>query len=617
MSSGIFFGINIGVTALRAQQTALSVTGHNIANANTPGYSRQVANMQTNFALPVPSNNRWVGAGQIGTGVSVSEVKRVRDQFIDWQIRQESGVLEEWRARHDTLTQIETVFMEPMDTGLSELLNNFWNSWQDLSKSPDSSPVRTTVKETAIALAEAFRHSYERLENIEEGLKENMEILKNEANSLLSQIAALNEQIKFITTGGHNPNDLLDQRDLLLDRLAELMDIEVNHVFANVAGKVVPTGEVNVAVKIAGYPFLVNIIDPKYEKGAVQLVRDGLDIKAEGLQVDYKGSDISVLDFSGSNNLEFNINGTSIVLNKNYSDPSIEDPVAVIASDIQDQLTADGNSTVTVSHVGNSLIISNAPSEELTISGVSGDLSIIGLSQISLGDTLNFSTGEMYGLQKTGADSKTDASAVSYYKNKLDVMAEGLTRILNEIHKEGLTLKQDGAGNYIKGEDFFIFKDEDGNTTVSAKYIYLNPDIESDVGHIAAGKLRDDQINPDDFYPGNNENALLIAGLRNLRLTIVDDKLEKTDGTGDLKFDTYYQNFVSELGVATTEADRMVENQTTLVNQLTNRRESVAGVSIDEEMANMIKFQHAFQAASKYISVLDELAATIVNGLKA
>ncbi len=527
MSSGIFFGINIGVTALRAQQTALSVTGHNIANANTPGYSRQVANMQTNFALPVPSNNRWAGAGQIGTGVSVSEVKRVRDQFIDWQIRQETGVLEEWKARHDTLTQIETVFMEPMDTGLSELLNDFWNSWQDLSKSPDSSPVRTTVKETAIALAEAFRHSYERLENIEEGLEENMEIIKNEANSLLSQIAALNEQIKFITTGGHNPNDLLDKRDLLLDRLAELMDIEVNHVFANVAGKVVPTGEVTVSVKVQGDE-TVNLVDPTVENGHLVLSRNGLDIT------------IAQQDENGD------------VINK----------------------------------------------------------------------SLALKTGEMYGLQKTGADSKADASAVSYYKNKLDVMAEGLARILNEIHKEGLTLKQDGSGNYIKGEDFFVFKDEDGNiidpenNSVSAKYIYLNPDIESDVGHIAAGKLRDDQINPDDFYPGNNENALLIAALRNLRLTIVDDKLEKTDGTGDLKFDTYYQNFVSELGVATREADRMVENQATLVNQLTNRRESVAGVSIDEEMANMIKYQHAFQAASKYISVLDELAATIVNGLK-
>ncbi len=109
----------------------------------------------------------------------------------------------------------------------------------------------------------------------------------------------------------------------------------------------------------------------------------------------------------------------------------------------------------------------------------------------------------------------------------------------------------------------------------------------------------------------------MIAQLRSARFSLDGDGKIQSSPMGDLKFETFYQNFVSEIGVATKEADRMVQNQATLVNQLGNRREMVAGVSIDEEAANMITYQRAFQAASRYIQVLDELAATIVNGLKA
>ncbi|KUO52793.1 MAG: hypothetical protein APF76_02335 [Desulfitibacter sp. BRH_c19] len=519
MSSGIFFGINIGLKALRAQQTAISVTGHNIANANTPGYSRQVANMHTGFALPVPSNNRWAGAGQIGTGVEISEVKRIRDQFIDWQIRAEDGKLSEWETRHDTISQIETVFLEPSDTGLSSLMGEFWDSWQELIKYPEISPVRTTVKDTGKALAEAFRHSYERLENIEEGLDRQMEIAVDEANALLRQIGSLNEQIKFIKTGGDNPNDLMDKRDLLVDNLAELMDTEVNHVFATVAGKTIATGEITVAVKTTdtnGDPAIVNIIDPSLDSGHLEFGRDDLDV--------------------------------TLVDSENES------------------------------------------------------------------HTLAAKTGEVFGIQKAGNDTNPDSTSVAYYKNKLDTFAEGMSRILNEIHASGINLK-DPPDN--TGIDFFAFKDEEGNIITdpdnySAKHLYINPQIE-DVGFIAAGYVDD----VDDFNPGNRENALLIAQLRNARFSLDGDGKLQSNTMGDLKFETFYQNFVSEVGVATKEAERMVQNQSTLVNQLSNRKESVAGVSIDEETANMISYQRAFQAASRYIQVLDELAATVVNGLKA
>jgi flagellar hook-associated protein 1 FlgK len=528
MSGGIFFGINIGLKAMMAQQTAMSVTGHNIANANTPGYSRQVANMSTSFAIPTPSNNRFAGAGQLGTGVDISEVKRIRDEFIDWQIRTELGVMEEWSARHDALSQIEVVFMEPTDTGLSSLMSDFWNSWQELSKNPESSPVRTTVKETAVALAEALRYSYDRLEAIEDGLNTKTEMVVNDANSILEQLERLNNQIKVIRVAGDNPNDLMDERDLLLDRLSEMMDIKVEPVFAGTDNKRA-TGEIRVLVNAQGSEDPIALVDPDLEYGYQKL------------------------------NIDKDNNHALFV---GQEGPDEEDP---------------------------------NPAKTYLVLGA----------------------GELYGLAMTrGADDADNStSTITYYKEQLDILARGLAGALNEIHREGFTLKEDDDG-LIQGSDFFVFLDESGNPLdadeASAQYIWVNPQIEKDVGYIAAGRTEEGE----DQHPGNRENALLIAALRNQRFTMGDNGLDSSP-TGDLTLESFYQNFVSELGVASSEANRMVSNQNVLVTQLQNRKESVAGVSIDEEVANMISYQHAFVAAARYIRVLDELAATIVNGLKA
>lgn len=655
MSGGLFFGINIGVKALRASQTALSVTGHNLANANTPGYSRQVANMHADFAIPVPSNNRWVGAGQLGTGVVVGEVKRVRDQFIDWQIRNETGIKEEWKARHDTLSQIETVFLEPSDTGLSTLMGKFWDSWQELSKFPESSPVRTTVKETGVALAEAFRHSYERLETIGEGLERSMEIAVSELNSITKQIASLNEQIKFITSGGHNPNDLLDQRDLLLDRLAELVDIEVTPVFANVAGKSVATGEVRVAINIEKSDSTIGITDMKitgtseydgnyaltifYDeddgKQKAVLTRNGKPIEGvDPLDVSGGGEhtigDITFTinedDLPGKSDPAFTTNftvtpgdeGASIVTAKDSNfyliDPKPGDHIKNLKEN--DPIFKNGYREVAIN-----------PENKLELGLVTGyEKSSDGKNDNSkpITETIASISGEISGIQMTGDKDGEGSSQLNYYKDKLDKLATGLAEILNNIHKEGITLKE---GENSTGIVFFEFRNEKGELITdpekfSAKNFYINKDIEKDVGYIAAGRLEDlngELIDPNvtEFHPGNRENALLIAELRNARFGLDENGKISADKTGDLKFDTFYQNFVSEIGVSVKESEGMIINQTHLITQLTNRKEAASGVSVDEETANMIAYNRAFQAAARYIKVLDELTLTVVNGLKA
>ncbi|NLC76089.1 MAG: flagellar hook-associated protein FlgK, partial [Clostridia bacterium] len=225
--SGTFFGFNTALKSLFAQQKAMNTASHNIANASTPGYTRQQAVMAADFAFPVPSMNRPGGAGQVGTGVNVVEMRRIRDQFLDKQIRQELATLGYWEQMAETLKLAETAFIEPSDSGLSTLFNEFWVTWQELSKNAENVAIRTSLIETSVSLAEALNHAHTQLTTIVEDLKYLANIKAVQVNTIAQQIDDLNRQIATIQLAGDAPNDLKDKRDVLLDELAKLVDFEI------------------------------------------------------------------------------------------------------------------------------------------------------------------------------------------------------------------------------------------------------------------------------------------------------------------------------------------------------------------------------------------------------
>ena len=130
---------NVGKRGLFAQQRSIDVTSHNIANANTEGYSRQRAILETTRPFGMPSMNNQVGPGQIGTGVDVSIIQRVRDSFMDYQVRREKSTLGQYEARDKYLSEIESIFNEPSENGISDLIGKFFDSWHQLSKQAESS----------------------------------------------------------------------------------------------------------------------------------------------------------------------------------------------------------------------------------------------------------------------------------------------------------------------------------------------------------------------------------------------------------------------------------------------------------------------------------------------
>lgn len=439
-----FFGLEMGRRALSAQQRALDVTGHNIANANTAGYTRQEAVLRATMPYTVPAFNCPVAAGQLGTGVEVGQIRRIQDSYINTQIRSENRAAGDWEARNNTLEKLEVIFNEPSEAGLKTVMDQFWEGLQFLSQKANDPSVRDVVIERGIALAESFNHLDRMLTDLQSDLTQAIALEVQEIDNMSAQIADLNRQIVVLESAGNEANDLRDKRDLLIDELSRLVDVTVTED---------PTGYVTVSV-------------------------GGQDI------VD--------------------------------------------------------NTTVT----------------SLDQSWVNG--------------------GKLYGMLYSRDTIVPD------YLNRLDQMADSFITEFNSIHSAGFGL--DGS----TGNDFFV-----GTT---AGTIAVSAAIQNDSNLIAAAKAAAD-------LPGDNTNALDLAGLKHHSFGA------PINGT----LDDYYGGIVAQLGIEAQSAQRMVDNRELLLAQLKIQKQSVSGVSLDEEMTNMIKFQHAYNAAARMTTTMDELLDVIIN----
>ncbi|PLX30884.1 MAG: flagellar hook-associated protein FlgK, partial [Clostridiales bacterium] len=220
--SGIFQTFNVAKLGMQVQQNAVNTTSHNVSNANTEGFSRQRVNLQTTQPFS------YAGIGQFGTGVEVVSITRTRDEFLDAQIRFENAIDGRYKAGETALEQVEMVFLEPSDTGLNSVLDSFWNSWQELSKTPENSNAKTIVAQSAVTFCDAANHMDGQMETLKADLATLQASKIYDANILLDQINDMNDQIYRVKIKGLEPNDLMDRRDLLVDRLSSIIDIETS-----------------------------------------------------------------------------------------------------------------------------------------------------------------------------------------------------------------------------------------------------------------------------------------------------------------------------------------------------------------------------------------------------
>ncbi|MEH6940752.1 flagellar hook-associated protein FlgK [Bacillus sp. JJ722] len=512
-----FFGLETAKRGMYAQQGGLYVTGHNIANANTPGYSRQRVDFVQSTPYPSPGLNRPGFPGQMGTGVEAGSITRVRDSFIDTQLRTQNTNLGYYGGMRDSLVKMEEIMNEPSTSGLHSTMEKFWNSLQTLANNTENSGARDVVASTGQMVADTFNYYYNSLSRVQQDLGNQIAVTAKDINDTLNSIHQLNQQIAEVEPHGFLPNDLYDARDALVDKLSGLINIKVTKVKPDEYGnaKVIAEGLYNIEL-----------------------------VKADGTS--YTGSDGNPINL-----LEVNSTG------------ELQQPNTIKIQ--PDPLTGP----VTGLTVGSESL----PGNELNFSGELAALI------------------ESYGYSD-GAETK------GHYPEMLDQlnkMAKAFADEFNAIHREGYTLN-----GGISGKDFFVF---DSNTTDYAKNIKLNSDMK-DPSQIAAGLGNGDA--------GNNKNAQKLADLKTKSFaeysTTVPEGL-----SGNL--DTYYSGIIGKLGVVSLSAKQDFGNASVIAASIDERRQSVSAVSLDEEMINMIKYQHAYNASARNITIVDEMLDKIINGM--
>ncbi|RRN74887.1 flagellar hook-associated protein FlgK [Peribacillus simplex] len=509
-----FMGLETAKRGLSTSQGALYTTGNNVANANTLGYSRQRVNLVQTSGFPTVGLNSPRVAGQIGTGVAAETVQRIRDSFLDAQFRTQSNKIGFYGALSESLSKMEGIMNEPTDSGLASTMEKFWNSLQGLTANTENSGAREVVASTGVMVADTLNYYYKSLTSVQTDIGNQINVKANEINTLISSIDQLNQQISKVEPHGYIPNDLYDQRDVLVDQLSQLVSIKVNNV--------IPT--------------------------------------------DYgRSSDVA----AGLYNIELmQEDGSSYV-----------PPINLVSVN---QTGMVGTSKVEVSYDKTTGMVDGVKFGSKTMMDYkfSGELS---------GLINNF------GYKKDG----TIGGAYPDMLKKLDNMTTAFVNEFNAIHKQGYALGDSDASTL----DFFEI--EPGKS--AAQSIKVNSEIVKDPSKIAAGAKSGGAS-------GDNENAKLLADLKKKAFSEYSTKDQNSkELTGS--FDTYYSGIIGKLGVDSQSAQKNLSNSVVLATSVNQNRDSVSSVSLDEEMTDMIRFQQAYNASARMMTMMDEMLDKIINGM--
>ena len=215
-------GFNTAVSGLLSSQRSLYVTSHNFSNATTPGYSRQIAYQRAADPYYAP------GVGYIGTGTEIYDVRRVRNSYVDYKYWNENGSKGEWETKAESLKELETLFGEPSNNSFRQYMDDFFQSLEDLTTNPSDSSFREPVREAALALTKHINETAERLVNVKEETSFQIEAQVKKVNDIAAQISSLNGQIYSLEIDGKTANDLRDRRELLVDDLSKIVNVQVN-----------------------------------------------------------------------------------------------------------------------------------------------------------------------------------------------------------------------------------------------------------------------------------------------------------------------------------------------------------------------------------------------------
>lgn len=456
-----YSSLSIALSGLRASQYAMDVTAHNIANAGTTGYHRQEPVFLAGNSSSSAGAMGAVGVPLLGTGVQIHSIRRMQTEYVDDQIRMTNQWLGNWSYKNESLKQVEAVLSEPGDLGLGSCLDKFWNSWSELSTSPESLPARESVVNCGIAVSERIRGLYRDFRSLQTTSDQCITDNAAQINRIAHEIGKLNQEIRRSMGAENQPNDLIDQRDSLIEQLSEITRVETSgnsggDLIVSISGKSLVQGDVVTEINVT-----------EGDNGWSQLVwsDDGSAVKASG-----------------------------------------------------------------------------------------GELA----GQIDIRDNV-----------------------IEGYVQSLNEVAQTIVEKVNELHITGTKMDGSPAGN------FFAPDTDASNICVDSAIV----DSPAGVATSTTGASGDGAL------------AKSMCELQNGAFI---------DGQS---IGTAYSGLVGRIGSDSREADSRIKTHMLSMQQLNAQRESVAGVSLDEEMANMVKFQQSYNAAARIFTVIDEMINTVVNQL--
>ncbi|MDC7127317.1 MAG: flagellar hook-associated protein FlgK [Spirochaetales bacterium] len=617
-----FTGIEIGKRSLVAHTQGLSTIGHNVSNASVDGYSRQKVQMGAVDPLYMPGLNREDTPGQIGQGVQVNRIERVRDEILENRIVGKGDDQGYWEARDKYILMVEQVYNEPTDSSVRNLMDKFWDSWQELSMYPDELPSRQAVIERGQALADGIQDRYKSLKEIRTMIDEDVQVTVDRVNSILNDIGGVNEQIVKIEAVGDNPNDLYDERDRLVRDLSSIINITTDgrdpdeftihsgglHLMQ---GKLVHNIKAEPDSDNEGY--LSVLWDESGQKtnfqggklAALLELRDG-DVRSEIQNFDTMV--INFVDLVNENHSEgYGLNGkTGVDFFKEY--PFI--------NNISGNYDRDGDGEYDSSWIFR-INGSNSLDAQAQV-GISGTIKLSspgGVNEINyyptdtvqdIVDRVNFSNSEVtaslnrngqLSLKATPADSMDNPDFVIRHVEDSGQFLVGYAGILSAAGEDGAyDWETSDAVNQLHGPDtrFAV-----APLSHPSGYIELTNTVKNDPGAIAAGY----GLNGRPAMPGDGSAAKTIAALRNNPVMV-----------GNVPgFDEYFAQTVASIGLKGETAQRSLDTENIIMKELKDMQESISGVNMDEELSEMIKFQHGYSAAARIVNTFDDMLDTIIN----
>ena len=617
-----FAGIEIGKRSLMAHSTQIQTAGHNISNADTEGYSRQRVIVKSFEPIYRPDLERAMVPGQIGQGCDVESINRIKDELLESRIVEQKNVESYWETRDKYYSMIESVYNEPNDVSVRTNMDKFWQGWQELSTYPESDAARLAVVVRGQTLTNSIQQQYKSLRGIGDQINGDIEAVVKQVNDLSRQIASVNGEIVRSKGLGDNPNDLMDRRDLLVEKLSSLINVTVtqkdpDEFMVHTDGQIIVQGSLARQIETVGqldnngYGKLMwsdTKLDAEFHGGTLGAL---VELRDKDIRTEIQSLNTMALNFAdlvndvhrnaiGKNNttgLDFFVQHDFVEnVNGNYdrNGDGVEDTSYIFrmtgtnALKMQEQIGLSGT---------------------MTINGASGNIDVAYFSTDTVEDVINRindSNGEVKAyldrnsclvLKATSSKGMENPDFVIRHVEDSGMFLTGYSGILQGSGADNAyDFNRANAVDVLEGAQFAV-----SPVLNPSAYIEVNGLIQNDVSSVAAAFKNSQGF----AEPSDGRAAVEMAAIRNTKIMIGSQRT----------FDDYFADTITNVGLKGEQAQNQLATQNKIMGDLRDLRDSISGVNIDEELADIIKFQHGYNVAAKFISVQDELLDTLINRL--